>query len=169
MGRTGKWFGYQHYSVEPDILTLAKALGGGVPIGAMMAKAEIAASFVAGTHGSTFGGNPLATEAGVAVIKAIEEEGLLENAQQMSQHIRQRLEELAGKHSIIEKIKGIGLMIGIALNGPGADVVSKCLSKGLRINCTQTRILRFMPGMNINKDEADKALNILDNVLSEMG
>jgi len=168
MGRTGKWFGYQHYSVEPDILTLAKALGGGAPIGAMMARAEIAASLVPGTHASTFGGNPLVTEAAIAVIKAIEEEDLLENAQQMGQYIRQRLEEFAVKHSIIEKIKGTGLMIGIELNSPGADIVSRCLSKGMRINCTQTRILRFMPGMNINKDEADKALNILDNVLSEM-
>jgi predicted acetylornithine/succinylornithine family transaminase len=155
MGRTGKWFGYQHYDVVPDIITLAKALGGGAAIGAMMAKPDVAASLVPGTHASTFGGNCIACAAGIAVIEAIEEENLLENA-------------LKSKHPIIDHVRGKGLMLGIQLKSPGADIVSKCLEKGLRINCTQDTVLRFMPAMNVAKDEIDKATDILDKVLGEV-
>lgn len=167
MGRTGKWFAYQHFDVVPDIITLAKALGGGVAIGAMIAKPEIAAALVPGTHASTFGGNPLACAAGIAVIEAIEAEHLLENAQQMGDYARRKLQELKSKHPIIEGIRGIGLMIGIQLNTPGTAIVSRCLEKGLRINCTQETVLRFMPSMTITTEELDRAIAILDEVLSE--
>ncbi len=167
MGRTGKWFAYQHFDVVPDIITLAKALGGGVAIGAMIAKPEVAAALVPGTHASTFGGNPLACVAGIAVIEAIEAEHLLENAQRMGDYARSKLNELKSKYSLIEGVRGIGLMIGIQLNVPGAGIVSRCLEKGLRINCTQETVLRFMPSMTITAEELDRAIAILDEVLAE--
>jgi len=167
MGRTGKWFGYQHFDVEPDIITMAKALGGGVAIGAMMAREEIAASLVPGKHASTFGGNCLACAAGVSVIQAIEEDNLLEHAAELGQYIKDKLEQLKQKHSIIDSVRGIGLMIGVQLNGPGKDIVDKCLDMGVRINCTNNTVLRFMPPMIATKDQIDQAIEILDTVLKE--
>jgi len=167
IGRTGKWFAYQHFDVEPDIITLAKALGGGVAIGAMMAKAELAASLVPGKHASTFGGNCLACAAAIAVIEAIEEDNLLENAVKLGQYARDKLQQLKEKHFIIDSVRGIGLMIGIQLTGPGAEIVDKCLQKGLRINCTNETVLRFMPPMIATKSQIDKAIDILDGVLGE--
>jgi len=167
IGRTGKWFAYQHFDVEPDIITMAKALGGGVAIGAMMAKEEIAASLVPGKHASTFGGNCLACAAGIAVIEAIEEDSLLENAAELGLHAKEKLEQLKHKHSIIESVRGIGLMIGVQLTSPGKDIVEKCLEKGLRTNCTSSTVLRFMPAMIATKDQIDQAVEILDAVLSD--
>jgi len=166
MGRTGKWFGYQHYDIEPDIITMAKALGGGVAIGAMMASKDIAASLVPGTHASTFGGNPLACAAGIAVIEAIEEDNLVDNAKQMGLYTKEKIEQLKEKHSIIEHVRGKGLMLGIQLTDTGSEIVSKCLEKGLRINCTHDTVLRLMPSMTVTKEQIDKAIEILDGVLS---
>ncbi|MBN2593379.1 MAG: aspartate aminotransferase family protein [Sedimentisphaerales bacterium] len=166
IGRTGKWFAYQHFDVEPDIITMAKALGGGVAIGAMMAKAEIAASLVPGKHASTFGGNCLACAAGVAVIEAIEEDNLLENASEMGRYAKEKLEQSKQKHHIIDNVRGIGLMIGVQLTSPGKDIVDKCLENGLRINCTSGTVLRFMPAMVATKAQIDQAVEILDAVLS---
>jgi acetylornithine/succinyldiaminopimelate/putrescine aminotransferase len=167
IGRTGKWFAYQHFDVEPDIITMAKALGGGVAIGAMMAKEEIAASLTPGTHASTFGGNCLACAAGIAVIKAIEEDSLLQNAAELGQYAKDKLLELKQKHCIIDSVRGIGLMIGVQLTKPGKEIVDKCLEKGLRINCTNETVLRFMPPMIVTKDQIDQAVDILDAVLTE--
>jgi len=167
MGRTGKWFAYQHFDVEPDIMTLAKALGGGVAIGVMMAKAEVAASLVPGKHASTFGGNALACAAGVAVVEAIEEEGLLKNAMEIGRYAKDKLEQLKEKHSIIDHVRAVGLMIGVQLTGSGVEIVDKCLEMGLRINCTQGTVLRFMPPMIANREQIDQAVDILDGVLSE--
>jgi acetylornithine/succinyldiaminopimelate/putrescine aminotransferase len=167
IGRTGKWFAYQHYDVEPDIMTMAKSLGNGVPIGAMMAKEEIAASLVPGKHASTFGGSALVCAAAIAVIEAIEEENLIENASQLGRYTMSKLEQLKQKHSIIDSIRGVGLMIGLQLNGQGAEIVNKCLENGLRINCTQGTVLRFMAPMIATKEQIDKAVEILDGVLSE--
>jgi len=179
IGRTGKWFAYQHprfcgdkftpaqAGVEPDIMTMAKALGGGVAIGAMMAKAEVAASLVPGKHATTFGGNALVCAAAVAVIEAIEEDNLLENADQLGRYTMDKLEQLKQKHSIIDSVRGVGLMIGVQLTGPGKEIVDKCLDNGLRINCTQGTVLRFMPPMIATKSQIDQALEILDNVLTE--
>jgi len=166
IGRTGKWFGYQHFDVEPDIITMAKALGGGVAIGAMMAKPELAAVLTPGKHASTFGGNCLACAAGIAVIEAIEEDGLLQNAKELGEYAMGKLRQLKDKHSIIESVRGIGMMIGVQLTGPGAAIVDKCLEKGLRINCTHETVLRFMPPMIATKEQIDKAIEILDGVLS---
>ena len=168
MGRTGKWFGYQHFDIEPDIITMAKALGGGVAIGAMMAKEEVAASLVPGKHASTFGGNALVCAAAIAVIEAIEEENLLENANQLGRYTMDKLEKLKQKHDIIDSVRGVGLMIGVQLNGSGVEIVNKCLEKGLRINCTQGTVLRFMAPMIATEDQIDRAVDILDSVLAEM-
>ena len=167
MGRTGKWFGYQHFDIEPDIITMAKALGGGVAIGAMMAKEEVAASLVPGKHASTFGGNALACAAAVAVIEAIEEDNLLENAVQLGQYTKDKLSQLKQKHPIIDNVRGIGLMIGVQLTSCGTEIVDKCLEKGLRINCTNENILRFMPPMIVTRSQIDRAIDILDTVLTE--
>ena len=167
MGRTGRWFGYQHYEVVPDIITMAKALGGGVAIGAMMARPEIATSLVPGTHASTFGGNSLACAAGIAVIEAIEEDKLLDNTRAVGQYLLEKLEQLKDKYPIIDHIRGKGLMLGAQLTMPGAAIVSRCLEKGLRVNCTQESVLRIMPSMTVTKEEIDRAIAILDEVLGE--
>ena len=167
IGRTGKWFGYQHYDVEPDIITMAKALGGGTAIGAMMAKEDVAASLVPGKHASTFGGNCLACAAGVAVIEAIEEDGLLEHAVEIGEYAQQKLRDLQQKHSAIDSVRGVGLMIGVQLTRPGSEIVDRCLEKGLRINCTSGTVLRFMPAMIATKEQIDKAVEILDGAMSE--
>ena len=167
MGRTGKWFGYQHMGLEPDIMTMAKALGGGVAIGAIQARPEVAASLVPGTHASTFGGNPLACSAAIATIEAIEEEGLLENAVQMGAYAKEKLSELAQRHGCIEEVRGIGLMIGMQLADPGMELVKRCWAKGLRINCTHETVVRFMPSMTVTQAEIDEAVGILDEAMGE--
>jgi acetylornithine/N-succinyldiaminopimelate aminotransferase len=168
IGRTGKWFGYQHFDVEPDIMTMAKALGGGVAIGAMMAKEEVAASLVPGKHASTFGGNCLACAAGIAVIEAIEQDNLLQNAADLGQYTKEKLSQLKQKHPSIDSVRGIGLMIGVQLNSPCTEIVNKCLEKGLRINCTNQTVIRFMPPMIVTKEQIDKAIDILDSVMTEL-
>ena len=167
MGRTGKWFGYQHYDIVPDIMTLSKSLGGGVSIGAIVARGEVADSLVPGTHASTFGGNPLVCSAAIATIEAIEQDGLLENTNKMGEYTKARLTELQSKHSCIKEVRGMGLMLGIILDKPGADIVAACWEKGVRINCTQEKVLRFMPPMIVTESEIDKAITVLDEVMSE--
>jgi len=165
MGRTGKYFAYQHFDVVPDIMTLAKALGGGTPIGALVAKPEIAAKFVPGTHAATFGGNPLVTAAGIAVFEAIEQDNLIENAVLMGEYIQDKLRKMAKRLKVIRQVRGTGLMIGIELDREGAGVVKTCLANGLLINCTHGNVLRFMPSMTVTKGEANKALKILADAL----
>ncbi len=167
MGRTGKWFGYQTTGVEPDIMTLAKGLGGGVAIGAFVARSDVAASLVPGTHASTFGGNPLACAAGLATIAAIEEENMLASVAVMSGVIREKLNNLAAKYPVINHVRGVGLMLGIQLNAPGADIVARCWAKGLRINCTHETVLRFMPPLNVKMQDIDRAIAIMDEALAE--
>jgi acetylornithine/N-succinyldiaminopimelate aminotransferase len=167
IGRTGKWFGYQHSGIVPDMITMAKALGGGTAIGAMMASQEVASALVPGKHASTFGGNALACAAAVAVIEAIEQENLLENAADIGKYTMEKLDELCEKHPVIDHVRGTGLMIGVQLSGPGEEIVSKCLEAGLRINCTAGTVLRFMPPMIADRQQIDKAVEILDSVLTE--
>ncbi len=167
IGRTGKWFGYQHFDVVPDIITMAKALGGGVAIGAMMAAPEVAASLIPGKHASTFGGNALACAASIATLEAIEEENLLENAQKIGNYAMEKLNQLAQKHAAIDHVRGIGMMIGVQLSSDGSEIVAKCLERGLRINCTNQTVIRFMPAMIATAEQIDKAIEIFDSVLSE--
>ncbi|MCK5270442.1 MAG: aminotransferase class III-fold pyridoxal phosphate-dependent enzyme, partial [Sedimentisphaerales bacterium] len=141
---------------------------GGVSIGGIMARPEVAASLAPGTHASTFGGNPLACVAAIATIEAIEEENMLDNTLNMGRYIREKFSELQNQYSIIDGVSGLGLMIGIQLNEPGADIVNKCWEKGLRINCTQNTVLRFMPALNVTQAEIDQAIKILSDVMTEM-
>lgn len=160
-GRTGEWFGYQYFGVEPDVMTLAKSLCGGIAGGAMLARPEIARSLRPGMHASTFGGNPIAAAAGIATLETIEQEGLLQHATQLSEHLRQRLEALASRHEMIREIRVAGLMIGIELDIDGSDVVTQCLERRLLINCTQGNVLRLLPAMTLEIEEADRAIDIL--------
>ena len=165
-GRTGEWFGYQNWGVVPDIMTLAKALGGGLAIGAMAAKPEIAASLVPGTHASTFGGNPIACAGGIATFEAIEDEGLLENARRIGERIKTRAAAWQGELSLIHEVRGMGCMIGIELTKPGGDIVEACVEKGLLINCTHGTVLRMLPSMAATEAEIDQGLDILESVLT---
>jgi acetylornithine/N-succinyldiaminopimelate aminotransferase len=165
MGRTGKLFCYQHYGIIPDIMTLAKALGGGLPIGVMTVKKEIADILGPGMHASTFGGSPLVCKAALAVLKAIQKERLLSNTEKMGDYLFARLNELKNKYSLIRDVRGLGLMAGMELDIEGKAIVEKCIDNGLLINCTHDRVLRLLPALNVTKKEIDKAVGILDNVL----
>ena len=167
-GRTGKLFAYEHEGVEPDVMTLAKALAGGPPIGAMVAKEEFAAALGPGTHGSTFGGNPLMTAAGVATLNVILNDGVLENCQKMGDYLRLQLEKMATRYPFIKEVRGLGLILGMELNIEGADIVSTALERGLLINCTVGKVLRFLPPLTVTKAEIDEALEILDGILKEI-
>jgi acetylornithine/succinyldiaminopimelate/putrescine aminotransferase len=165
VGRTGQWFGYQNWAVTPDLMTLAKALGGGLAIGAMVAKPEIARSLVPGAHASTFGGNPIACAGGIAAFEAIEQEGLLENAKHIGDQIKGRLSTLAKELSLIREVRGLGCMIGCELDRPGADIVARCTERGLLINCTHERVLRMLPSMAASQEEIGQGMDILEAVL----
>lgn len=168
MGRTGKLFAYEHSGITPDIMTLAKALGGGAAIGAMVATEQVAAAFGPGDHASTFGGNPLATAAGVATLTTMLAEDVVGNAQRMGQVIEQGFAEFARKYSFVVEGRGLGLLRGLQLSIEGKPIVDKCLTKGLLINCVGKDILRLVPPLNISEAEAKQALEILDQVLSEV-
>ncbi|MEK7107536.1 MAG: acetylornithine transaminase [Patescibacteria group bacterium] len=168
MGRTGKMFAYQNFGIEPDLLTLAKSLGGGFPIGALVARYEIADTLGPGTHGTTFGGSPLACAAGLAVFKVIKKEKLLKNAAAMGAYLQKKLGELKKKHEVIREVRGIGLMIGVELTTEGKRIYEECLKKGLLINCTQENVLRIMPPITVKKSEIDTAISILDQVFADI-
>ena len=168
IGRTGLMFAYQHYGITPDVMTLAKSLGGGLPIGAMVAKREIADTLTPGKHASTFGGSPLIAKAAYAVFKAIHKEKLLANTRLMGDYLKDKLNGLAARHPVIKEIRGLGLMLGIELSIPGKAVIEECISNGLLINCTHDTVLRLLPALNVNKKQIDKAINILDRALSKV-
>ncbi len=169
MGRTGKYFAYQHHGITPDVMTLAKALGNGTAIGVMTARTELAKSLVPGSHASTFGGNPLACAAGVAVFETIEREGLLDNASEMGMYSMEGLNYLAGKFpDIIREVRGLGLMIGIELKNEGTTLVKKCMERGLILNCTHENVIRFMPPLNVSKKHIDAGIAILESVLEDI-
>ncbi|MBU2701719.1 acetylornithine/N-succinyldiaminopimelate aminotransferase [Sporomusaceae bacterium BoRhaA] len=167
MGRSGKMFAYQLLNVKPDIATVAKGLAGGVPIGAFMATDKVAKVFSAGDHGSTFGGNPLASAAGVAVLKAIADEQLLENTITVGKYLFDKLQGLKAKYpKIITEIRGKGLILGAQLTQPGRSIVEACLKKGVIINCTAGDVLRFVPPLNITTAHVDEVITVLDEVLA---
>jgi acetylornithine aminotransferase len=168
MGRTGRLFAHEHFAVTPDIMTLAKALAGGAPIGCMLAKEEVAASFGPGTHGSTFGGNPLVTAAGVATVRAIFAEGILENTIEMGEYLMGRLEQLKKKFPMIIEVRGIGLMIGMELSVPAGEIVARALTQGLLLNVAQDTVLRFVPPLIVTSVEIDEMLQILEGILAEL-
>ncbi|HKC53055.1 MAG TPA: aspartate aminotransferase family protein [Burkholderiales bacterium] len=161
LGRTGKWFVYQHAEIEPDVVLLAKGLASGVPIGACLARGVAAGVFKPGTHGSTFGGNPLACAAALATLAAIEEEGLMENAERIGGILLAGLREaLAGRPGVTE-VRGHGLMIGVELDRPCGDLVGQALEAGLLINVTMENVIRLLPPLIMNEGEARQVLSIL--------
>ncbi|EIW00020.1 acetylornithine transaminase [Thermoanaerobacter siderophilus] len=169
IGRTGKLFGYEHYGITPDIMTLAKGLGGGFPIGAIVAK-EDKAVFQPGDHASTFGGSPLACAAGIAVMNEITKTGFLESIVKKGEYFKEKLKNLKEKHSVIKEIRGKGLMIGCEMNLEEAgDIVTKAMEKGLLINCISHNVLRFVPPLTVTEEEIDTAIIILEDVFCEMG
>lgn len=165
MGRTGRLFAHEHYGVTPHIMTLAKALGNGLPIGAMLSVEELNSSFGPGSHASTFGGTPLVTAASTAVVKSLLEEGWLDHCRRMGEYFSGRLKDLQRKHHSIKEVRGIGLIIGVELDQPGAPLVDACIRKGVLINCVQERVLRFVPPLIVRKEEVDLVVKTLDEVL----
>jgi predicted acetylornithine/succinylornithine family transaminase len=165
MGRTGKLFAHEHFGIRPDIMTLAKALGNGYPLGALLTTDRVASAFGPGTHASTFGGNPLGMAAGIAVLRALLEDDILGNCREMGAYLRERLGELKKKHFMIQEVRGLGLMVGMDLTIDGAASVQRCLERGLLINCAGEHILRFVPPLTISKDDVDRAVKILDEAL----
>jgi acetylornithine/N-succinyldiaminopimelate aminotransferase len=164
MGRTGKLFAYEHEGVEPDMLTLAKSLAGGVPIGALLIKKKIADSFAPGDHASTFGGNPLATAAGVAALTTILEEGMLENCEKMGNDFLSQLEEIKKKYPFVKEVRGKGLILGMELKIDGSSIVKEMLRKKILINCTMGNVLRFLPPLIVTKEEIDRVVKALGEV-----
>lgn len=168
MGRTGKLFAYEHFGVTPDIMTLAKALAGGAPIGTMLAKDKFAVAFVPGTHGSTFGGNPLVCAAAIATIRTILEDGLLNRCEEIGEYLTGELEALGKKYSFVKEVRGVGLMIGMSLSIPGADIVKKGHDRGVLLNVTHDTVLRFVPALIVTKQEIDAMIAILDGIFAEV-
>lgn len=168
IGRSGKLFAYEHYDIEPDIMTLAKGLGGGMPIGAMLAKADIAKSFTHGTHASTFGGNPVACTSALTTIETILEHGfVLDNCERMGEYMIDGLKRLAGRYPFIKDVRGKGLLVGMELNFNGESIVHECLEEGFLINCTSERVLRFIPPLIITRDEIDMLFDVLDKIFKK--
>jgi len=168
MGRTGKLFAYEHFDIVPDIMTLAKALAGGAPIGTMLATDRYAAAFVPGTHGSTFGGNPLVCAAAIATVRAILEDGILNRCEEIGEYLEGELESLQHKYPFVKEVRGIGLMIGMALDIPAGDIVRKGHERGVLLNVTHDTVLRFVPPLTVTKQEINQMIAILDGILAEV-
>ncbi|MGI6418037.1 MAG: aspartate aminotransferase family protein [Thermoguttaceae bacterium] len=166
-GRTGDWFAYQHFGVTPDIMTLAKAVCGGLAGAAMLTTAQIAPSLRPGMHAATFGGNPIAASAGIAAIEMIERQGLLENARKISDVFRARLTEIQQECEIVREVRLVGLMIGIELSIVGAPIVKACLARRMLINCTHQTVIRLLPALNLTEEQAHEACDLLSEVLKE--
>lgn len=165
MGRTGKWFTHQHWKVEPDAITLAKALAGGIACGGLVAKPQAAEKLKPGTHAATFGGNPVACAAALATIETIEVDGLLARAEKLGAAFRERFEALRSRCPWIQQIRVKGAMIGVELSVDGSPVVNQCLQRRLLINCTHGTVLRLLPALNLSDDELDEGCSILEEVL----
>ncbi|MBW2518254.1 MAG: aspartate aminotransferase family protein, partial [Deltaproteobacteria bacterium] len=161
MGRTGKLFAYQHFGIEPDIMTLAKALANGLPIGAMLARESVAGAFGPGAHASTFGGTPIVTAAAMEVCKILTEEGVIEKGRAAGAYFKEQLLALKDRHALIEDVRGRGLLLGMKLKIDGAPIVRQCMQAGFLINCIQDRILRFIPPLIIAREEIDRLIACL--------
>jgi len=166
VGRTGEMFGFEHTGMRPDILTLAKGLGGGVPVGAMLASESVAASFSPGTHGCTFGGNPLSCAAALTVLDVIEKEGLLENTRTQGGRLLFGLKALQRTRPVMREIRGQGLLIGAELSCDVAEAIARCRKAGLLLLAAGPKVLRFLPPLNVTSAEIDEALTILGDCLS---
>jgi len=168
MGRTGRLFAYEHTSFEPDLITLAKALGNGFPVGALIGKQAFMDAFEPGTHASTFGGNPLASSAIIATLGTILEEGVLENCERMGRYLKEGLLSLKDLYPVIRDVRGLGLLLGVELEQMAEEVREALLREGIVVNCTKGRVLRILPPLNVGKEEVDLFLHTLDNVLKDL-
>lgn len=168
MGRTGTWFGYQQWNVQPDIMTMAKGVAGGVACGVTIARHELATDMRPGMHASTFGGNPLAMAAGIATVQTIEEDGLLRRCQENSDRFKRHLTKLAGELSIIKELRIRGMMIGIDLTISGAAAVGMAMERGVLINCTHDTVIRLLPALNITPEQVDEGCVVITEVLRQL-
>ncbi|MCG8310004.1 MAG: aspartate aminotransferase family protein [Cytophagales bacterium] len=168
MGRTGKMFAYEHFNMEPDLITAAKGLGSGVPIGAVLAKDSVASILQPGDHGSTFGGNPLACAAAIASLEIILEEGLLEHTRQIGTYLINQVSDLAKNYDFVKEVRGAGLMVGIEFEEPCRSIAEKLLSNGLLTSCTAQYVIRLVPPLIISKSEIDEIVTVLKKVLDEV-
>ncbi len=166
-GRTGKWFCFQHTNIQPDVLTTAKGLGNGVPIGACLANGHAASLFAPGSHGSTFGGNPLACRASLTTLDTIEKNNLLTNAIEIGDYIVKELQEKLSSNTLVQEVRGKGLMVGIEMNIPCAELVDSCLKNKLLINVTAEKVIRLLPPLIFNKSNADSMIEILTHCIDE--
>jgi predicted acetylornithine/succinylornithine family transaminase len=166
-GRTGQWFAYQHFGVTPDVMTLAKALCGGIAGGALLTTAKIAPSLRPGMHAATFGGNPIAARAGIAAMEMIENENLLAHARNLGEVFRQRLSELEGQCDLVKEVRVLGVMVGIELAIDGTPVVQGCMEQRLLVNCTHTTVIRLLPAMNLTQQQAHDGCDILARVIKQ--
>ncbi|TVY09350.1 acetylornithine transaminase [Paenibacillus cremeus] len=167
MGRTGKMFAYEHYGIEPDVFTLAKGLGSGMPIGAMLGKEKLRQAFSAGSHGSTFGGNYLSTAAGIATVETLLEEKLPERAAELGEYIVSELKAKLAGNPLVEQIRGLGLLIGIGLNQPSADLISTIHEQGVLVVSAGPNVIRLAPSLLISKEELDRGLETVCTVLAQ--
>ena len=165
MGRTGKLFAYEHFGITPDIMTLAKALANGLPIGAMLAREEVADAFGPGSHASTFGGTPVVTAASLEVVRVLSEENIIDHCRTIGGYFKDRLSWLKDRHEVIEDVRGLGLLLGMKLRMEGDQIVASCMEKGFLINCIQGNILRFIPPLIIEKQDIDALVACLDEIL----
>jgi len=168
MGRTGKLYAYEHAGITPDVIMLAKGLGGGMPIAALLATDKVSQAFTPGAHGSTFGGNPLACAAALAAMEALLEDNIIiPNVGHLGNTFLQGLGKLKQKYSLVRDVRGQGLLVGMELDVPGKDIVSACLREGLLINCTMDTVLRFMPPLIISEEEIDQLIAALDRIFAK--
>ena len=161
MGRTGTLFGYERYGIEPDVITLAKSLGGGVPIGAMLAGPKVAETFQPGDHASTFGGNPLASAAAVATLDVMTGAGFLENVRELSDYLFSRLGDLKEKHGFIKDVRGLGMLVGVEFDSPVGTIVGECAENGLIVGTAGANVLRLLPPLTTTREEIDEAFDII--------
>ncbi len=169
MGRTGKLFAYENFGMTPDVMTLAKGIAGGFPMGALLATDKVAGSFVPGNHASTFGGNPLACAAGLTVIKEILSDGFLDHVLGVGAYLKSKLTDLKSRHSVIKEVRGLGLIQGIDLAIPGGDIVSTMRELGVLVNCTADTVIRFIPPLIVTEAEIDEMTVALDAALLKAG
>ena len=169
VGRTGKFFGFKHYDIQPDIVVIAKAIGGGLPLGAILGNEKVADVLTYGAHGSTFGGNPVACAAGCAVMEEINEKGLMIQAGIIGEYLKSKAKELQNQFpSVIKEVRGYGCMLGIDLNRNGQPVVDELLNRGILINCTNTTVLRLLPPFIITQEQCDQLMLELHSVLKSL-
>ena len=168
LGRTGKLFAYENFGIEPDVMTLAKALANGLPIGAMLTKEHIAEAFVPGSHASTFGGTPVVTAASLEVVKILIEENIIDYGRKIGEYFKQKLFRLKDRHESIIDVRGIGLLLAMKIKVDGDKIVKACMDKGFLINCIQGNILRFIPPLIIGKEEIDSLTACLDELFDKL-